>query len=107
MFDFFDNMFSRRKYSTDDNKSDLEKVTNDMNKVVKFPELKSVPPMPEVTPPKEQPPGKIFYRLGLTDNNRVAFSMGYSEVTMNREGIQRMIDQLAFYRDQLDDEDEE
>jgi hypothetical protein len=42
--------------------------------------------------------------LGLTDNNRVAFSLSYGEVTMNRDGVQRLIDQLEFYRDQLDDE---
>ncbi len=73
--------------------------------VVKFPELKEVPKMPEVAPPKkEEPEGKIFYRLGLTDNNRVAFSMGYTEITMNHTGVQQMIDQLKFYQSQLYDE---
>ena len=72
--------------------------------VVKFPELKSVPPVPEVPPPEE--PAKIYYRLGLTDNNRVAFSMGYSEITMNSAGVQQMIDQLEFFKSQLTDEDQ-
>jgi len=71
--------------------------------VVKFPELKAVP---EVESPKKEEPAKIFYRLGLTDNNRVAFSMGYSEITMNRAGVQQMIDQLAFFQSQLNDEDD-
>ncbi len=74
--------------------------------VVKFPELKEVPKVPEVAPPKkEEPEGKIYYRLGLTDNNRVAFSMGYTEITMNHTGCQQLIDQLKFYQSQLYDED--
>lgn len=74
--------------------------------VVKFPESKSYPKMPEVELPAPEPEkaGKTYYRLGLTDNNRVAFSMGYTEVTMNREGIQNMIDQLEFYKSQLEEE---
>ena len=102
MFDWFDKTFGRGKYPQD-SRSDLEKVADDMNKVIKFPELKlPAPPVPEV-----EKPAKVYYRLGLTDNNRVAFSMGYSEITMNKEGIQGMIDQLTFFRDQLTDEDEE
>lgn len=54
---------------------------------------------------KKEEPAKIFYRLGMTDNNRVAFSMGYSEITMNYEGVQTMIDQLKFFQSQLHDED--
>ncbi len=61
--------------------------------------------VPQVEPPKQEEPAKIFYRLGLTDNNRVAFSMGYSEITMNWEGCQQMIDQITFFQSQLRDED--
>lgn len=106
MFDWFNKTFRRRDYLKDD-RSDLEKIGDDMSKVVKFPELKSVPPMPEVQPPKKEEPAKIYYRLGLSDNNRVAFSMYYGEILMNRAGVQGLIDQLSFYRDQLEDEDEE
>ena len=60
------------------------------------------PPKPE---PKKEEPAKIYYRLGLTDNNRVAFSMGYSEITMNKAGCQQMIDQLRFFQKQLSDDD--
>lgn len=74
--------------------------------VYDLPKPKVVPPMPEVTPPKKEEDAKIFYRLGLTDNNRVAFSMGYSEITMNHEGCQQMIDQLKFFQSQLTDEDD-
>ena len=74
--------------------------------VVKFPELtKPTPPMPEVKPPKEDP--KVFYRFGVTDNNRVAFQMGYSELTMNKQGCQNLIDQLTFFMNQLEDDSEE
>jgi hypothetical protein len=72
--------------------------------VLKFPESKTVPKMPEVVPPKEEP-AKIYYRLGLTDNNRVAFSMGYTEITMNHEGCQQMIDQIKFFQSQLTEDD--
>lgn len=74
--------------------------------VVKFPKLtQPIPPKPEVQPPvpKEKDP-ITFYRLGLTDNNRVSFHMGYSEITMNATGCQQMIDQLTFFQSQLDDE---
>jgi hypothetical protein len=102
MFDWFKNI-GRREYPTWADvppPTDMEKVGADMNKVIQFPELKAAPkPAPE-----PEKPAKIFYRLGLTDNNRVAFSMGYTEVTMNSAGVQRLIDQLEFYKSQLDDE---
>ncbi len=82
----------------------FQKMVEDTSKVLDFPKLQSVPKMPEVTPPKKEEPAKIFYRLGLTDNNRVAFSMGYSEILMAREGCQQMIDQLKFFQSQLRDE---
>lgn len=91
MFDFF-----RRKTA----KEYLDEVSN----VYNLPKPKLVPAIPEVEPPKKEDPAKIFYRLGLTDNNRVAFSMGYTEITMNRAGCQQMIDQLEFFMGQLYDE---
>lgn len=78
----------------------------DKSNVVDFPKLveptQPIPPKPE--PKKEKDP-ITFYRLGLTDNNRVAFSMGYSEITMNKQGCQQMIDQIAFFQSQLHDDD--
>lgn len=93
MFDFF-----RRKTA----KEYMDAASN----VYNLPKPKAVPPMPEVEPPKKDSEAKIFYRLGLTDNNRVAFSMGYSEITMNKEGCQQMIDQIAFFQSQLYEEDD-
>ncbi len=72
--------------------------------VVPFPEPKLVPPMPEVEPPEE--PAKIFYRFGVTDKNRLAFQMGYSEITMNRQGVQNLIDQLEFFKNQLAEDEQ-
>lgn len=88
MFNFF-----RRKTA--------EEQIEEANNVYNLPKPKAVPPVPEV---KKEDPAKIYYRLGLTDNNRVAFSMGYSEITMNHEGCQQMIDQIKFFQSQLTEE---
>jgi hypothetical protein len=73
--------------------------------VVKFPEPKAVPDIPYVAPPEPEKPAKIFYRIGVTDNNRVAFSMGMSEIIMTKVGCQQMIDQLEVFMNQLPDEE--
>jgi hypothetical protein len=108
MFDWFTNRFNRPKYPTWDDvpawDADLKKVGEDMNKVIPFPEVKAVPPMPQVEPPKEKP-ATTFYRLGLTDNNRVSLQMGYSEVTFNAEGVDNLIAQLTVFRDQLQEDE--
>jgi hypothetical protein len=39
--------------------------------------------------------------LGITNNGRVSFQMGYSEITMNAGGIDNMIKQLECFRDQI------
>jgi hypothetical protein len=105
MFDWFGKAFSRREYPTWKDvppPTDMDKVANDMSKVVPFPELKAVP-APEPEPEK---PGRVFYRLGLSENNRVSLSMYYGEILMNGPGVQRLIDQLEFYKSQLEDEAE-
>lgn len=84
----------------------FNKMVEDGAKVLDFPKPKAVPKMPEVQPPApKEKPATIFYRFGITDNNRVAFSMGYSEITMNKEGVQNLIDQLTFFQSQLQDDD--
>lgn len=85
MFDFF-----RRRTVKDY----LDEASN----VYKLPTPKAVP---EVTPPKEEKPATTFYRLGITSNSRVSFQMGYSEITMNADGIDNMIKQLELFRDQI------
>jgi hypothetical protein len=78
------------------------KKDNNPTNVIPFPEPKAVPPVP--VPEK---PATIFYRFGVTDNNRLAFQMGYSEITMNKAGVQNLINQLEYFKLQLQDEDEE
>ena len=105
MFDWFGKAFGRREYTTWKDvppPTDMEKVANDMSKVVQFPELKAAP-APE---PEPEQPGRVFYRLGLSDNNRVALSMYYGEITMNAAGVQRLIDQLEFFKSQLSEDEE-
>ena len=80
----------------------LKKVVDDLDQknVVKFPAPKAVPNVPE-----PEKPANIFYRIGTTDKNRISFQMGYSEITMNREGVDNLIRQLEVFRDQLVDEE--
>jgi hypothetical protein len=83
----------------------FNKMVEDGAKVLEFPKPKAVP---YVEPPKPEPkeePAKVYYWLGLTDNNRVSFHMPYREITMNKEGCQQMIDQLKFFQGQLREED--
>lgn len=103
MFDWFDKIFRRREYTTDQ-KTNLEKISKDMNNDIPFPKLKTDS---ELTQCRTDTPVKIYYRLGLTDNNRVSFQMGYSEITMNKEGVNNLIKQLQVFRDQIKEESEE
>jgi len=67
------------------------------NNVVKFPA-----PVPSIEPPPEpEKPVTTYYRLGITSNSRVSFQMGYSEITMNADGVENMIKQLQVFRDQI------
>ncbi len=81
------------------------KKNKEPSNVIKFPEPKAVPEMPYVEPPKREEPAKVYYRFGITDNNRIAFQMGYSEITMNKQGCQNLIDQLEFFMSQLPEEE--
>lgn len=76
--------------------------------VVKFPDTKTVPQMPYVEPPPApEKPAHTYYRLGLTDNNRVSLTMGYSEVTFSAAGVDNLIAQLEVFRNQLSSEENE
>lgn len=101
MFDWFKNMFDGPKHPGDD-RTDMEKIGDDMKKVIPFPDK-----APYIVPPAPAPeePAKVFYRLGVTDKNRVALSMGMMEITMTKAGVQNLIEQLQVFRDQLEDED--
>ena len=70
--------------------------------VIKFPEVKT----PYVEPPTPEKESKTYYTFGLTDDNRLAFTMGYTTLTMNSAGVDNLITQLEFFRDQLHKESE-
>lgn len=76
----------------------------DYSNVVKFPG-----PVPYIVPPAPVPqePATVFYRLGVTDKNRVALSMGMHEITITKAGVENLIQQLQVFRDQLRDEEQD
>ena len=53
--------------------------------------------------PKEEKPKQpmSYYRIGLTDDNRVSFMIRYDEITMSADGVNNLIAQLSLFRDQL------
>ena len=69
-----------------------------------FPAPKAVEPV-EPPAPKEKDPA-IHYTIGHTDDNRVAFRLGYSTLMMNYQGVQTLIDQLELYQNQLHKEED-
>lgn len=108
MFDWFKNI-GRPEYPTwndvpDLNKinDDMEKIGQDMNKVLPFPDLKAVPPQPTT-----EPVGKTVYSVGLTDTNRVSLHIGYGSIIMNPAGVQQLIDQLTLFKNQIEQTESE
>ena len=92
MFDFF-----RRKTA----KEYMDEASN----VYNLPKPTLVPP---IEPPAEpEKPVTTYYRLGITSNSRVSFQMGYSEITMNADGVDNMIRQLQVFRDQIREYEEQ
>jgi len=69
--------------------------------VVAFPDIPKTEVKTPYTPPEPEKPVTTYYRLGITNNGRVSFQMGYSEITMNAGGINHMIEQLEVFRDQI------
>jgi hypothetical protein len=70
-----------------------------------------VPIFPDQVPFIEEPaPEKdptTYYSIGHTDDNRVTLRMGYTTLTMNYDGVQNLIDQLALYQKQLKQKEED
>lgn len=69
----------------------------DYSDVIKFPE-----PVPYIEPPKKE---QEYYSIGVTSENRITFKTGISTLTMNREGVENLIQQLAVFRDQIKEEE--
>jgi hypothetical protein len=86
---------------------DLFKKNKMPKNVVPFPSPKAVEPPKLVDPPKApEKPATTYYEIGHTTDNRVSIKMGYTTVTMNHQGVQNLIDQLALYQSQLREEQE-
>ena len=107
MFDWFNKKFSRGAYQDNLPASDMEKIANNTNKVVPFPELKAVPPLSKIEPDTEKESSKVYYTIGHTDDNRISIKMGYTTLTMNKLGVQNLIDQLELFQRQLRNEEED
>lgn len=79
-------------------KKTAKEFLKDANETYGLPEPEKVP---QVLEPEKVP--NVFYRIGPTDNNRVSFKMGYSEITMNAAGINQLIKMLEVARDQIEE----
>lgn len=73
-----------------------------MFNLFKKPEYNEVK-VPEEKKKDSEPSGKTMYSVGMTDTNRVSLSMGYTEITMNAQGVQNLIDQLELFKQQIMD----
>jgi hypothetical protein len=47
---------------------------------------------------------ETYYSIGVTSDSRISIKVGYTTLTMNRKGIQDLIQQLQVFRDQLPEE---
>ena len=82
---------------------DLFKKNKMPANVVPFPTPKAVEPVAPPAPKEKDP--SIHYTIGHTNDNRIAFRLGYSTLLMNSAGVQTLIDQLEMYQSQLHQED--
>jgi hypothetical protein len=72
------------------------------DKIIPFPEPK---PVPYIAPPEPKKEPKTYYTFGLTDDNRVTFTMGYTTLTMTKLGVQNLIEEFEFFKGRLSDEE--
>jgi hypothetical protein len=69
-------------------------------------EYTTAPPMPFYEHPKEKEP-MCAYNLGATtENTHMMLTVGYTTVTMTKQGCQNLIDQLEVFKNTLDDLDD-
>ena len=69
----------------------------------KRPDYKNVVPMfPDQVPfVEESKPEETQYSIGITNEDRIALKIGYSTLTMNKEGCENLIEQLEVFVKQL------
>ena len=72
--------------------------------VVKFPAT-----VPYIDPPAAKPEPITYYSIGPTSNGRLNLSIGYSSITMNKAGVQALINALESAHTNMttDNEDDE
>ena len=65
-----------------------------------------VPMFPDQVPYIEtlEQKSETYYSIGVTSDSRISIKIGYTTLTMNRKGIQDLIQQLQVFRDQLPEE---
>jgi hypothetical protein len=65
-----------------------------------------VPLFPDKVPYIETPEQKseTYYSIGVTSDSRISIKVGYTTLTMNRKGIQDLIQQLQVFKDHLPEE---
>ena len=74
---------------------------SDYTNVLPFPEQVKTPASPYIESPTKE---ETYYSIGVTSENRISLKTGYSTLTMNRKGVENLIQQLAVFRDQLDED---
>ena len=69
----------------------------------KGPDYKNIVPMfPDQVPfVEESKSEEVHYSIGITNEDRVALKIGYSTLTMNKEGCENLIEQLNVFVKQL------
>ena len=78
---------------------DWFKKNNDSANVIPFPEHKQTP---YIAPPAPVKDPQVYYTFGVTDDDRITFTMGYATLTMTSAGVQELIDQLEFYKKRIE-----
>jgi len=65
----------------------------------------SIPPVIEpIIPPKKE---EEHYSIGVTNDNRISLRIGYTTLTMNKQGAHNLIEQLELFAKQLEKEKNE
>jgi hypothetical protein len=68
-------------------------------------EYTTTPPVPYIESKEKEP--QSAYKLGMTDSNTyMTLTVGYTTVTMTKQGCQNLIDQLEVFKNSLDDSDD-
>ena len=68
------------------------------------PEYKTPEPVPYINAPEKE---QEYYSIGITSEDRMTFKIGYSTLTMNRQGVEHLIEQLEVFMNQLPQESKE